>query len=65
MPKLLQLVSTVPLGNLFRGTIYATHIEHPPTYRVRLASRAYPISYEGLVGEIDVSTPFSLLTSTQ
>ncbi|KAG6898007.1 hypothetical protein C0992_007496 [Termitomyces sp. T32_za158] len=53
IPKLLQLVSKVPLSNLFRSPVYATHIEHPPTYRVRLVSRAYPISYEGLVGEID------------
>ncbi|KAG6877999.1 hypothetical protein C0993_000959 [Termitomyces sp. T159_Od127] len=53
MPKLLQLVSKAPITYLFRSHVYATHIEHPPTYRVRLVSRAYPISYEGLVGEID------------
>ncbi|KAG6888499.1 hypothetical protein C0995_007837 [Termitomyces sp. Mi166 len=53
IPKLLQLVSRVPLYNLFRGHVYASHIDQPPTYRVRLASGTYPISYEGLVGEID------------
>ncbi|KAG5338974.1 hypothetical protein C0989_005435 [Termitomyces sp. Mn162] len=53
VPTLLRLVSSVPTNNLFRGHVYATHVEHPPTYRVRLTSKAYPISYEGLVGEID------------